>query len=68
MFEEKYSKIRNILVAIEALLFIVPVLIVAYLAIAGVQISLDQFFAGLILTILTPVVIYTTVYYMNEIY
>ena len=36
MFEEKYNKIRNILVAIEALLFIVPVLIVAYLAIAGV--------------------------------
>lgn len=68
MFEEKYNKIRNILVAIEALLFIVPVLIVAYLAIAGVQISIDQFFAGLILTILTPIIIYATVYYMNEIY
>lgn len=68
MFEEKYQKIRNILVAIEALLFIVPVLVVAYLAVAGVQISLDQFLACLILTILTPVAIYATVYYMNEIY
>lgn len=68
MFEEKYNKIRNILVAIEALLFIVPVLIVAYLAIAGVQISIDQFFAGLVLAILTPIIIYVTVYYMNEIY
>lgn len=68
MFEEKYNKIRNILVAIEALLFIVPVLIVAYLAIAGVQISIDQFFAGLVLAILTPIIIYATVYYMNEIY
>ena len=68
MFEEKWQKIRNILVAIEAVLFIVPVLVVAYLAIAGVQINLDQFFACLILTILTPIVIYATVYYMNEIY
>ena len=68
MFEEKYNKIRNILVAIEALLFIVPVLIVAYLAIAGVQISIDQFFAGLVLAILTPIIIYATIYYMNEIY
>lgn len=68
MFEEKYNKIRNILVAIEALLFIVPVLIVAYLAIAGVQISIDQFFDGLVLAILTPIIIYATVYYMNEIY
>lgn len=68
MFEEKYNKIRNKLVAIEAVVFIVPVLIVAYLAVAGVQISLDQFFACLILTILTPIVIYATVYYMNEIY
>jgi hypothetical protein len=68
MFDEKWQKIRNILVAIEAVLFIVPVLVVAYLAIAGVQINLDQFFACLILTILTPIVIYATVYYMNEIY
>ena len=68
MFDEKYNKIRNILVAIEAVVFIVPVLIVAYLAVAGVQINLDQFFACLILTILTPIVIYATVYYMNEIY
>lgn len=68
MFEEKYNKIRNILVAIEAVVFIVPVLIVAYLEVAGVQINLDQFFACLILTILTPIVIYATVYYMNEIY
>lgn len=68
MFEEKYNKIRNILVAIEAVVFIVPVLIVAYLAIAGVQISIDQFFAGLVLAILTPIIIYATVYYMNEIY
>lgn len=68
MFEEKYNKIRNILVTIEAVVFIVPVLIVAYLAVAGVQISIDQFLACFILTILTPFVIYATVYYMNEIY
>jgi hypothetical protein len=68
MFEEKYNKIRNKLVAVEAVLFMTPVLIVAYLTVAGVQINLDQFFACLILTILTPIVIYATVYYMNEIY
>lgn len=68
MFDEKWQKIRNILVAIEGLLFVVPILIVAYLVIAGVQISVDQFLACLILAILTPIVIYATVYYMNEIY
>lgn len=68
MFEQKYNKIRNRLVAIETLLFIVPVLIVAYLAISGVPISLDQFWACLILVVLTPIVICSTVYYMNEIY
>lgn len=68
MFEQKYNKIRNRLVAIEALLFIVPALIVAYLAISGVPISLDQFLACLILVVLTPIVICSTVYYMNEIY
>lgn len=68
MFDEKWQKIRNILVVIEAVLFIVPVLVVAYLAIAGVQISQDQFWACFILVVLTPVVIGSTIYYMNEIY
>lgn len=68
MFEEKYNKIRNKLVAVEAVLFITPVLIVCYLAIMGVSISLEQLLACLVLTVLTPVVICSTVYYMNEIY
>lgn len=68
MFEEKYNKIRNKLVAVEAVLFMTPVLIVCYLAIVGVSISIDQLLACLVLTVLTPVVIYSTVYYMNEIY
>ena len=68
MFEEKYNKIRNKLVAVEAVLFITPVLIVCYLAIVGVSISIDQLLACLVLTVLTPVVIYSTIYYMNEIY
>lgn len=68
MFEEKYNKIRNKLVAVEAVLFIVPVLIVCYLAIMGVSISLEQLLACLVLTVLAPVVICSTVYYMNEIY
>lgn len=68
MFEEKYNKIRNILVAIEALLFIVPVLIVSYLVVAGVQISQDQFWACFILVVLTPVVIGSTIVYMDQIY
>ena len=68
MFEEKYNKIRNKLVAVEAVLFMTPVLIVCYLAIVGVSISIDQLLACLVLTVLTPVVIYSTIYYMNEIY
>lgn len=68
MFEKKYNKIRNKLVAVEALLFITPVLIVCYLAIVGVSISIDQLLACLVLTVLAPVVIYSTIYYMNEIY
>lgn len=68
MFEGKYNKIRNKLVAVEAALLMTPVLIVCYLAIMGVPISIDQLLACLVLTVLTPVVIYSTVYYMNEIY
>ena len=68
MFEEKYNKIRNKLVAVEAVLFITPVLIVCYLAIIGISINIDQLLACLVLTVLTPVVIYSTIYYMNEIY
>lgn len=68
MFEEKYNKIRNKLVVVEAVLFMTPVLIVCYLAIVGVPISIDQLLACLVLTLLTPVVICSTIYYMNEIY
>lgn len=68
MFEAKYNKIRNKLVAVEAVLFMTPVLIVCYLAIVGVSISIDQLLACLVLAVLAPVVIYSTIYYMNEIY
>lgn len=68
MFEQKYNKIRNRLVAIEALLFIVPVLIIVYLVIAGFPISVEQLLACVVLIVLTPIVICSTVYYMNEIY
>lgn len=68
MFEQKYNKIRNRLVAIEALLFIVPVLTIVYLAIAGFPISVEQLLACVVLVVLTPIVICSTVYYMNEIY
>ena len=68
MFEAKYNKIRNKLVAVEAVLFMTPVLIVCYLAIVGVSISTDQLLACLVLAVLAPVVIYSTIYYMNEIY
>lgn len=68
MFEEKYNKIRNKLVAVEAVLFITPFLIVCYLAIIGVSISIYQLLACLVLAILAPLVICSTIYYMNEIY
>lgn len=68
MFEQKYNKIRNILVAIESVLFVIPVLTIVYLAIAGFPISVEQLLACVVLVVLTPIVICSTVYYMNEIY